>query len=171
MQKSSAPRRSSAPRSVAAAVACVAVLGLLGTACSDSSGEKDTKDSAAQGGGKTEEDQAVAWRKCLRDNGVDMPEPKSGEEQAGITVDRKNQGAMKKAIDACKDKAPKNGPGSPLTQKEKDELVARAKCLRKHGVDVPVPKEGQAAALPMPKTAAEKKKLEKAHKACGSEIR
>ncbi|MFG3257305.1 hypothetical protein [Streptomyces sp. NPDC048172] len=167
-------RKSSMPPRLAAAVACVAVLGLFGTACSDSSGEKggkDGKDSAAQGGGKTEADQAVEWRKCLRDNGVKMPEPKGDDAQAGVQVDRSNQGAMKKAIEACKDKAPKNGPGSPMSQKERDALVERTKCLRKHGVDVPVPKEGQAAALPRPKNAAEKKELAKAHKACGSETR
>lgn len=181
MRNSSAKssQKSSHKRAVRAAAVCVAVLGLFGTACSGSSGsdnkggkdEKDGNSSVSQGGGKTDADQAVAWRKCLRDNGVDMPEPKAGRDEAGITVDRKNAGAMKKAIKACKDKAPRNGPGSEVSQKEKDQRIKLAKCLRKHGVDMPVPKGDVAGALPMPKNPTEKKKLEKAHKACGSEIR
>lgn len=172
MRKSSA--KPSQKCAVRAAVLCVAVLGLFGTACSggSGSGKQEGKDSVSQGGGNSDKDQAVVWRKCLRDNGVNMPEPKGNEDEGSVKIDKSGAAALKKAVKACKDKAPRNGPGSEMSQKDRDQRIKLATCLRKHGVDVPVPKDGAAQpALPVPKSAAEKKKLEKAHKACGSEIR
>ncbi|MGW7349898.1 hypothetical protein [Streptomyces sp. NPDC054784] len=159
-------------RRLATAVVAVAVLGLFGTACSGDDGgdgDEDTKGSSStrDGGGKSDEDQAVAWRKCLRDNGVDMPEPKPGSNAApGLKMTKENQAATEKAFEACKDEAPKNGPGSEMTQEKKDALIEYAKCMRKQGVDMPIPKEGEAMALPAPSTPAEKKAYEKAGKAC-----
>ncbi|MER5942470.1 hypothetical protein ABT121_34800 [Streptomyces sp. NPDC001928] len=157
------------PRSIAAAVVVVAALGLFGTACSDSKDGSGDKDSAsnAQDGGRTDEDQAVAWRKCLRENGMEIDEPKPGSEgEPGIKVDAANKDVTTKAFEACKDKAPKNGPGSEMTQEKKDALVKYAKCMREQGIDMPIPKDGQAMALPAPTTDAQKKAYEKASKAC-----
>ncbi|WP_367124732.1 hypothetical protein [Streptomyces phytohabitans] len=161
-------------RRLATAVVAVAVLGLFGTACSggdddgDEGGGKDTKGSSStRDGGGSDEDQAVAWRKCLRDNGVDMPEPKPGSNAApGLEMTKENQAATEKAFEACKDEAPKNGPGSEMTQEKKDALIEYATCMREQGVDMPIPKEGEAMALPAPSTPAEKKAYEKAGKAC-----
>ncbi|MCQ6248604.1 hypothetical protein [Streptomyces malaysiensis] len=157
-------------RRLATAAACVAVLGLFGTACSDSSDgsdDKGSKDSTSQNSGRTDEDQTVAWTKCLRDNGVDIDMPKGdGQGMPGIRMTKENQATTKKAFQACKDKAPKNGPGSEMTQERKDAMVKYAKCMRENGIDMPVPEEGKMAALPMPSTAAEKKAHEKAAKAC-----
>lgn len=156
-------------RSVVNIAVCVAALGLFGTACSDGGDDddsKDEKDSSAQDTGKTDEDQAVAWRKCLRDNGVDIKEPKGSGVQEGIKVDKDNQAATQKAFKACQDKAPKNGPGSPMTQEKQDALVKYAKCMRKNGVDMPIPEKNKPQALPMPSTDAQKKAHEKANEAC-----
>lgn len=157
-----------ARRSVVNVAVCVAALGLFGTACSDSGDEdsKDSKDSAAQESGKTDEDQAVAWRKCMRDNGADIKEPKGDGSQQGIQMTKENQATMQKAFEACKDKAPKNGPGSPMTQEKQDAMVKYAKCMNENGVDMPIPEKGRANALPMPSTDAQKKAHEKASEAC-----
>ncbi|AXK37748.1 hypothetical protein DVA86_29205 [Streptomyces armeniacus] len=149
------------------------VLVLAGTACSDGDGSDGKDDAAASDTGKTDEDKAVAYRKCLRDNGMDISEPKPGKKKEAVTVDGGNKATMEKAFKACKDKAPNGGPGGEPSQADKDKAIKFAKCMRENGWNMPDPKfeEGAARAMPAPKTAAEKKKFEKANKACGGEFR
>ncbi|MGW6467254.1 hypothetical protein [Streptomyces rubiginosohelvolus] len=156
-------------RSLAAACALAAALALTATACSgDDGGTKDG--GSASGSKKTKEDQALEHRKCLREQGLDIPEPKPGENGMGVTIDGGSMGKekMEKAFKACEDKAVGGGP-KELTQAEKDKLVAYARCMRQNGFDMPDPKfDGgamQAAPALKPK---DMKKFEKANKACES---
>ncbi|NUW02597.1 hypothetical protein [Streptomyces sp. CAI 127] len=166
------PRRTAARsrgRSLAAACALAAALTLTATACSgDGGGTKDG--GSASGGKKTKEDQALEHRKCLREQGLDIPEPKPGQDGMGLTIDggSMSKEKMEKAFKACEDKAVGGGP-KELSQAEKDKLVAYARCMRKNGFDMPDPKfDGgamQAAPALKPK---DMKKFEKANKACES---
>ncbi|MFF3029538.1 hypothetical protein ACFVS7_00765 [Streptomyces rubiginosohelvolus] len=156
-------------RSLAAACALAAALALTATACSgDGGGTKDG--GSASDSKKTKEDQALEHRKCLREQGLDIPEPKPGENGMGVTIDGGSMGKekMEKAFKACEDKAVGGGP-KELTQAEKDKLVAYARCMRQNGFDMPDPKfDGgamQAAPALKPK---DMKKFEKANKACES---
>ncbi|MFD4589351.1 hypothetical protein [Streptomyces rubiginosohelvolus] len=156
-------------RSLAAACALAAALALTATACSgDGGGTKDG--GSASGSKKTKEDQALEHRKCLREQGLDIPEPKPGENGMGVTIDggSMDKEKMEKAFKACEDKAVGGGP-KELTQAEKDKLVAYARCMRQNGFDMPDPKfDGgamQAAPALKPK---DMKKFEKANKACES---
>ncbi|WP_405550245.1 hypothetical protein OG215_35750 [Streptomyces globisporus] len=156
-------------RSLAAACALAAALALTATACSgDGDGTKDG--GSASGTKKTKEDQALEHRKCLREQGLDIPEPKPGENGMGVTIDGGSMGKekMEKAFKACEDKAVGGGP-KELSQAEKDKMVAFARCMRKNGFDMPDPKfdGGKGQALPELKSQ-DMKKLEKANKACES---
>ncbi|GGY51426.1 hypothetical protein OH797_15995 [Streptomyces anulatus] len=156
-------------RSLAAACAMAAALALTATACSgDGGGTKDG--GSASGTGKTEEDQALEHRKCLREQGLDIPEPKPGQDGMGITIDGGSKGKeeMEKAFKACEDKAVGGGP-KELTQAEKDKMVAFARCMRENGFDMPDPKfdGGAMQAAPALKQK-DMKKFEKANKACES---
>ncbi|MGC5566896.1 hypothetical protein ACPYPG_29100 [Streptomyces sp. FR-108] len=158
-------------RSLANVAACVVVLGLFGTACSDGAGDDKAKDSLAGDSGKTDEDKAVEYRKCLRDNGLKVPEPdpKKGGMQKGLTITESEKGKAEKAFKACKDKAPNGGRPQEVSQADKDNALKFAKCMRDNGVNMPDPqfnKGGASRAMPMPKTDADKKKFEKALKAC-----
>ncbi|NED02432.1 hypothetical protein G3I55_12290 [Streptomyces sp. SID6648] len=156
-------------RSLAAACALAAALALTATACSgDGGGTKDG--GSASDSKKTKEDQALEHRKCLREQGLDIPEPKPGENGMGVTIDGGSMGKekMEKAFKACEDKAVGGGP-KEMTQAEKDKAVAYARCMRQNGFDMPDPKfDGgamQAAPALKPK---DMKKFEKANKACES---
>jgi hypothetical protein len=160
-------------RRVAATLACVAVLGLFGTACSGSGDNSDSKNSSGSkaSNSKTEEDKAVAHRQCLRDHGVKIDEPKGGDSGEGVVAKVDDKGTMEKAIKACKDKAPAGaGRGKEVSQADKDKALAFAKCMRENGYNMPDPDfdGGMTKARPMPK-GAEKEKFEKANKACEGE--
>ncbi|MGW1404540.1 hypothetical protein [Streptomyces sp. NPDC002403] len=155
-------------RGVAAACLIAAAVVLSATACSgDGSGTKSGK--TASDGKKTEEDQALEHRKCLREQGLDIPEPKPGDNGHGITINGggKSKQEMEKAIKACQDKAVGGGP-KELTQAEKDKMLAFARCMRENGFDMPDPKfEGGMAQAPAMQQK-DMKKFEKANAACES---
>ncbi|MGW5065700.1 hypothetical protein ACWEQJ_06195 [Streptomyces cyaneofuscatus] len=156
-------------RTIAAACLLATTVALSATACSGDGGGTKSGGSSS-GSKKTEEDQALEHRKCLREQGLDIPEPKPGENGMGVTIDggSKSQKEMEKAFKACQDKAVGGGP-KELSQAEKDKMVAFARCMRKNGFDMPDPKfdGGMAQAMPALK-GSEMKKFEKANKACES---
>ncbi|ROV68361.1 hypothetical protein [Streptomyces globisporus] len=158
-------------RSLAAACALVAALALTATACSgDGGGTKGGGSPSASDGRKTKEDQALEHRKCLREQGLDIPEPKPGENGMGVTIDGGSMGKekMEKAFKACEDKAVGGGP-KELTQAEKDKMVAYARCMRRNGFDMPDPKfDGGAMQAAPALRSKDMKKFEKANKACES---
>lgn len=96
-------------------------------------------------------DWRVAFAGCMRNEGIDMPDPGTGS--GGLNIDSSNQDAMVAAAKKCHDKL---GPIPPLSQAEKDsqnaELqkakLAAAKCLRDNGVDVADPKPGESLKVP-----------------------
>lgn len=155
-------------RSLAAACLLATTVVLSATACSGGGGTKDG--GSASTTKKTKEDQALEHRKCLREQGLDIPEPKPGGNGMGVTIDGGSKGRkeMERAFKACQDKAVGGGP-KELTQAEKDKMVAFARCMRKNGFDMPDPKfeGGMAQAMPAMKPQ-EMKKFEKANKACES---
>ncbi|MEU2094826.1 hypothetical protein ABZ771_06775 [Streptomyces globisporus] len=156
-------------RSLAAACALAAALALTATACSGDGGGTKGGGSASDSK-KTKEDQALEHRKCLREQGLDIPEPKPGENGMGVTIDGGSMGKekMEKAFKACEGKAVGGGP-KEMTQAEKDKAVAYARCMRQNGFDMPDPKfdGGAMQAAPALKSK-DMKKFEKANKACES---
>ncbi|MFK4206578.1 hypothetical protein [Streptomyces sp. NPDC030920] len=166
-------RTTSREQSRGAVAACLvaAVVVLSATACSgDGNGSGSKGGGSASGNKKTEEDQALEHRKCLREQGLDVAEPKPGEDGRGITIGGggKSRKEMEKAFKACQDKGVGGGP-KELTQAEKDKAVAFARCMRKNGFDMPDPKfdGGAMQAAPMMKPK-DMKKFEKANAACES---
>ncbi|MFE2287819.1 hypothetical protein ACFXDJ_27095 [Streptomyces sp. NPDC059443] len=126
-------------------------LTLFVTACTGgvggSDGKKDEKKDSSNsagsngsGGGNSgaDADNALKMRKCLRDNGVDAPDPKPGEDPRGMTLGAgADQEVLKKAMDKCGMKGP--GSGGEVSQADKDAALKSAKCMRDHGFDVPDP--------------------------------
>lgn len=96
---------------------------------------------------KSQADQLVDLARCMRKNGVDMPDPQpdaNGNVRPGIPqgVD---QTTLRTAFDACRDTV--SGIAQPAsTADQKDQLVAFAKCMRKSGVpDFPDPADSPSA--------------------------
>jgi hypothetical protein len=89
------------------------------------------------------EDAALEFVKCMREHGVDMPDPTAG---GGIRLRVTPGSAAKaeKAQKACRSILEKAAP--KLTEEQRtvmqDAALAFARCMRQHGVDVPDPTFG-----------------------------
>ncbi|WP_411126575.1 hypothetical protein [Streptomyces sp. x-19] len=150
---------------------CITGMALFAVGCTGG-GADSGKGGGAQGSGASDagkkEDDAYKYRQCLRDNGVQVQEPKEGQ-AAGLEV--KDEKAFKKAQEACKDLP---GAGKEMSQKEQekalDEAVKMAKCMREHGVDMPDPqlKDGKLTAQ-RGSASVDREKMDKAMKACGDQ--
>ncbi|MFD9906160.1 hypothetical protein [Streptomyces sp. NPDC059063] len=128
-------------------VASAVVAGALLVGCSDDGGSSNEAKSNASAGADPSPtspfDQALAFSKCMRANGVPgFPDPQqagSGGLQLspGEGVDP-NSPEFQKAMEACRDKMPQGqlggggaGGGKPL---DSGKVAAWAKCMRKNGL-------------------------------------
>ena len=92
------------------------------------------------------EDAALAFAQCMREHGVDMPDPQigaNGEMSYSIRgggPDDLDREQMQEAQEACQDLMP-GGLGKPedIPQEQRDAMLAFAQCMRDHGVDMPDP--------------------------------
>jgi hypothetical protein len=81
--------------------------------------------------------QALVFAGCLRDNGVDMPDPGPGQ-QGLIDAFRSvagdyDQATVEQAFAACQDLMPQYAEEPPH---EEADMLALAECLREQGLDV-----------------------------------
>jgi hypothetical protein len=86
-------------------------------------------------------DQEVKFAQCMRQHGVNMPDPKPG---GGLTISAR-QGEKTKvdaAMKACQKYSPK-GNLNPNDPRVRDHMLKVAQCLRQHGVNVPDPQPGE----------------------------
>jgi hypothetical protein len=110
-----------------------------------SSGASDTSSS------EDPQDQAVKFAQCMRDHGVDMPDPETDDKGrvrlrvgSGEKVDKDKVDA---AMEACKKYNP-IGDSGRLNDLQNDPKFQEAQlrwaqCMRDHGVDVPDPGSGE----------------------------
>ncbi|WP_144057242.1 hypothetical protein [Micromonospora lupini] len=96
--------------------------------------------ATASGTPVSDSDRQLAFARCMRENGVDMPDPEPGGRpnfRFGPDVDQqKVQAAMEK----CQDKLPNGGQGPQLNPEQAEQMRALAKCMRENGVpDFPDP--------------------------------
>ncbi|WP_405979297.1 hypothetical protein [Streptomyces sp. NBC_00158] len=144
-------------------------LALFVTACTNGGtqdGGKDGKESSASGGGAgADADNAVKMRQCLREHGIDAPDPEPGQDPRGMTV---GGGAdpqkMQEAMKACGMKGPGSGEGP--TQEQKDKELRWIRCMRENGVALKDPEYsgGVKSATEIPK--GQEKAFEEAQKKC-----
>ncbi|MBB5960020.1 hypothetical protein FHS29_006642 [Saccharothrix tamanrassetensis] len=114
-----------------------AALALLLGACG-SGGDPGGSTSGPDTG--TSDGQGVEFAKCMRDNGVDVPDqgPDGGKLGALAGADRSNP-AFKDALAACEEHLPGGGDLSTSDPERLERLREFAKCMREHGVDMPDP--------------------------------
>jgi hypothetical protein len=143
-------------KTVATLLAVPALL-LAFTACA--AGPGSGSGSGQGGGGASESAQSArdTWQlkfaQCMRDNGVDMPDPSGGSGTAAFSVDDSNQDAMMAASDTCQKKVGTPPPFSPEEKKEMEAnmqkaMLKTAKCYRDSGFDVPDPRPGEGVTPP-----------------------
>jgi len=153
-------------RSAASVAFVVALLSVTLSACAPDG----APDVASAGGGKGETSQAKDGKSyedmtdaerddlsrkfagCMRDNGVDMPDPDS---EGGVAITSEASGDMEemdKAFEACKDFLPNGGEPVKPSAEDLESQREFAKCMRENGIDMPDPDPngGMTQALEVP---------------------
>ena len=89
------------------------------------------------------EDAPFAFARCMRDHGIDMPDPETapgGGFSQRLSGDNIDPEKMQAAQEACQDILEQAmGERRDLDPEELDKLVEFAQCMREHGVDMPDP--------------------------------
>ncbi|WP_033288601.1 hypothetical protein [Amycolatopsis jejuensis] len=120
---------------------------------------------AQAGGGKSDpvadKDAMRKFAKCMREHGVDYPDP---DDKNGMAVTLEDAEKQKPALDACSKLLPNGGAPKKLSPEELDKQRKQAQCMREHGVDYPDPDPSGGALPAMPMDDA---KATDAMKACG----
>ena len=91
------------------------------------------------------EQAALKHARCMREHGVNVPDPKPG--QGGVVIVGPEQGgdlrANERAAEAC-DKYLRDIPPPKISEEQKEEMrdaaLAHARCMREQGIDFPDPK-------------------------------
>ncbi len=108
---------------------------------------------------KDDKGDMIKFAQCMRDNGIDMPDPQTSGDGNGITIQGGEDGApldeekMKTAHEACKKFLPNGGEFKPPSPEEQDKARQSAKCMRDKGYNWPDPKfdgGGSAETLELP---------------------
>ncbi|SDM49528.1 hypothetical protein [Nonomuraea jiangxiensis] len=106
----------------------------------------------------------LKFAECMRDHGIDMPDPTDGNIQLRIPpgTDRKK---VDEADQACRPimESVVRDRATP-SQEDFDRMVKFAQCMREQGVDVPDPKPGEGLGIRLRNGS--KEQMEAAHKAC-----
>lgn len=150
----------------------------VGAAGADAASNEDKKPLTAE----DREKAMLEFSKCMREHGIDMPDPTPIGEGKGFRMERRvegdakrdfraNEEAFEKADAACRHHIEGlGGPGGDgkVDPEMEKRMLEFAKCMRANGIDMPDPKsDGGRATVLIPK-ADDEAKLEAAHKACES---
>lgn len=123
------------------ALLALATTGLLVTAAGCGGDDGGADDPAASSGPPSEEAQ-LAFARCMRANGIDMPDPDTSGGGVRVRIKRDTPPqVVERATKTCREKT---GGGPPeLTAEQQQELrdqaLAFARCMRSNGVDLPDP--------------------------------
>lgn len=109
----------------------------------------------------------LAWAQCMRQHGVDVPDPGQGQQGGPIQV--KSRGAFEAAQQACQSILQQAGldTGTP-NPALMDNAVKFAHCMRQHGINIPDPQaHGNGVSIQMPKDSdANSPQFQAAQQAC-----
>jgi hypothetical protein len=110
---------------------------------------QDPGASAAPSASISPRDAVLAYARCMREHGVDMPDPQFDDTNgnfsvqvgvAGKPADKDKLDAAQKACGHFMDGlALGNGKGGEVDQETQEALLAFAKCMRDHDIDFPDP--------------------------------
>ncbi|HTJ35584.1 MAG TPA: hypothetical protein VL738_20370 [Dactylosporangium sp.] len=130
---------------------------LTGTAACAIPGRSHAGASASAG---SDQEQALKFAQCMRDHGVDMPDPQDGHivtggggDSGGDPGQISSAGAVDlnvdgEAFDACRKYLPNGGEARKPTAAELEQEVRYAQCMRAHGLDYPDPGADGVQQLP-----------------------
>ena len=141
-----------APPLIALSVAVLAGCGGTagGSGVASLTGNDQSASPTASAPATNPEDQIRKFAQCMREHGVNVPDPKPGG-KGGVLIQGGGPGdkeKVDKAQQACKQYLPNGGEFDPNDPKILDSMLKLARCLREHGLDVPDPKPGEGIQIP-----------------------
>jgi hypothetical protein len=126
---------------LALAVAACGGGGGKGDGVASLGGDQATSTTSPGGGDSTQAD--LAFARCMRQHGIDMPDPKVDADgrtewqlPPGVGPDDPK---LKAAQQACKRYRPNGGQAQRPSPQQQQEMLAFARCMRQHGIDMPDP--------------------------------
>ncbi|MBT2411911.1 hypothetical protein J7I94_15265 [Streptomyces sp. ISL-12] len=141
------------------AVPLVVTLALTG--CGGSADDESAVERAAASR-NAEDEKAVEYAECLRENGLDVEDPGEG---GGLRITgRAQKEVLDKAMEACRDLNPMQGNETANAEAE-ERMREQAACMRKNGVEeFPDPEPGKG--IRIGRSVVEDPDFEAAEKAC-----
>ena len=136
-------------RALTLTAAAAVSAGLLLTGCGVLGGDGGEADPGAAEE-KTQEEAAVEFTECMREAGIDMPDPGAGGEEGGIAIpgmDAEDEDVVA-AMEECEELIPVD-ENAPSEEEVFEDDLAMAECLREHGMDIDDPEPGAGLALPV----------------------
>ncbi len=130
------------------------------TACGSDDGDDDvsaagTGDSTSDsgggsggGGGETDPEQAeLDFYECMRENGVDMPDPDPGQPGIQLQLPQGDPDA-EAAMEECRTLLPNGGDMQETDPDDLESLRAFTECMRENGIDMPDPAADGGLSVP-----------------------
>ncbi|WP_146605360.1 hypothetical protein [Jiangella anatolica] len=143
-------RRGSRLLPVLALLLTVALTG-CGSDDDDPAAAAGTGDSSAgssdggDGGGETDPEQAeLDFYQCMRDNGVDLPDPDPGQPGVQLQLPPGSEAAMEE----CRSLLPNGGEMQDTSPEDLESLRAFTECMRENGIDMPDPAADGRLSMP-----------------------
>jgi hypothetical protein len=123
--------------------AVTALLSIAAIALSACGGEDNTDGPSASDQAKLEK-AALNHAKCLREHGLDVPDPKfeGGRVTMGMNAQGADQETVERAQKECEhflEDAPRPEISPEQEAEARDQALAHAKCMREQGFDFPDP--------------------------------
>ena len=146
----------------------------LGSSSGDGDGDDKGKDGKKDSD-LSPEDAAMEFAKCMRENGVDMPDPVIDEDggmtmrmEAGVGDDLPDQETQEKAMKACEQFMGdvRSDFSEEDRSKMEDQFLEFAKCMRENGVDMPDPDTSGEGGGAFRLEVEDQETFEKAQEAC-----
>ena len=108
-------------------------------------GATGTTNGAAKTADKDPQQAALDFAKCMREHGIDMPDPQV-DDQGRVRVrvggpdgGRPDSKKLDEAQKACGRLMGGGDGAGQIDPEERDAMVAFARCMREHGIDMPDP--------------------------------
>ncbi|MEH0985974.1 hypothetical protein [Micromonospora sp. CPCC 205556] len=114
-----------------------------GAAVATAGGGGAPPSAAATGAALSDPDRQLEFARCMRENGVDMPDPQAGGGPAFRFAEGTDPQQVEQAMEKCRNLLPNGGQAPQLNAEQTEQLRNLAKCMRENGVpDFPDPDAG-----------------------------
>jgi hypothetical protein len=117
---------------------------------SDDATDGTTEGTAAEDAPEDVEEAVLAFAECMREHGVEMPDPSVNEGRVAIAISGDNgvsEAEMEEAQKACEPLMANARGGEMQRDPEREaemqqQMLEFAECMREHGIDMPDPEFG-----------------------------